>query len=255
MTQLAHAPKFGNWDGENIPYTTYFEMVRRDKGAGSKILNPNDPEENPQAYHPGTFARDHKRCQKHHNDTSTGYHVVKQHHRKHNSREDGEFQRYMEAPLPHRSTFQRVNMGPQRSRNRGSRLSVPSSDKNNSDNSLLQPRHRRRTDKDSAEGSHGFSPLPLHEAIPEAGNSLEGKAPQRRAPSVPRFGSWDETDPKSAESFTVIFNKVKEEKQIAATKLPTLPAKTMTYPERQNNSSHASSKSKMCCCLFPTAAE
>ncbi|KAL8032893.1 hypothetical protein ABFX02_13G126800 [Erythranthe guttata] len=41
--------------------------------------------------------------------------------------------------------------------------------------------------------------------------------------SVPKFGEWDENDPRSAEGFTVIFNKVKEEKQIAASKFPPVP--------------------------------
>ena len=31
--------------------------------------------------------------------------------------------------------------------------------------------------------------------------------------SVPRFGEWDESDPSSADNFTGIFNKVREEKK------------------------------------------
>ncbi|KAL7088631.1 hypothetical protein ACP275_13G139500 [Erythranthe tilingii] len=45
--------------------------------------------------------------------------------------------------------------------------------------------------------------------------------------SVPKFGEWDEKDPRSAEGFTVIFNKVKEEKQIAASKFPPVPIQTI----------------------------
>ncbi|XP_017700144.2 NOI-like protein [Phoenix dactylifera] len=257
MASHSHVPKFGNWDSENIPYTTCFETARRDKGGGSKIFNPNDPEENPQAfYNPATYAQDNQRSEKHHNDTPSDYRGVKQHRKKHRSREDGEFQGYMEAPLHQRSTFQRVNMGTQSSSwNRGSSVSKSSSGKSYTSNSLLQPRHRRMSTKDSAEGSHGFSPSSLHHATAKNGNSREGEAQQHKAPSVPRFGSWDETDPKSAESFTVIFNRVKEEKRMASTPLPTLPAKLITYPAAQKNYSHASSKSKMCCCLFPTAAE
>lgn len=44
----SHVPKFGNWDGDNIPYTTFFENARRER-AGMK-MNPNDPEENPEAF-------------------------------------------------------------------------------------------------------------------------------------------------------------------------------------------------------------
>lgn len=42
--QHSHVPKFGNWDSDNIPYTTCFENARKEK-AGVK-MNPNDPEEN-----------------------------------------------------------------------------------------------------------------------------------------------------------------------------------------------------------------
>ncbi|KAI3745408.1 hypothetical protein L1987_58520 [Smallanthus sonchifolius] len=46
--------------------------------------------------------------------------------------------------------------------------------------------------------------------------------------SVPMFGAWDDKDPKSAEGFTVIFQKVKEEKHIAATNFPPIPQQS-TY--------------------------
>lgn len=46
--QDSHVPKFGNWDSNNIPYTIYFDnAVARNKKA---LVNPNDPEENPEAF-------------------------------------------------------------------------------------------------------------------------------------------------------------------------------------------------------------
>ncbi|XP_019707831.2 NOI-like protein [Elaeis guineensis] len=254
MAQHAHIPKFGNWDSENIPYTAHFETALKDKDAGSKIFNPNDPEENPQAYNPRTYAQDHQRSDKHRNDTPTDYRAVKQHRKKHHSMEDGEFQGSMKAPLHHRPTFQGVNMGRQRSRNLRSSVSVSSSDKISSNNSPAQPRQHRISTKDLAEGSHGFSSS-LHYAVAKTGNSREGMAQQHRATLVPRFGFWDEKDPKSAEGFTVIFNRVKEEKHMASTRLPTLPAKPIACPVGQNDYCHASSKSRMWCCLWNPAAE
>jgi RPM1-interacting protein 4 len=45
----AHVPKFGNWDNAgNVPYTVYFENAR--KGKGGRMINPNDPAENPEAF-------------------------------------------------------------------------------------------------------------------------------------------------------------------------------------------------------------
>jgi len=47
----AHVPKFGNWDNDgNVPYTLYFDNARKGKGAGGKMINPNDPAENPEAF-------------------------------------------------------------------------------------------------------------------------------------------------------------------------------------------------------------
>ncbi|MED6155572.1 hypothetical protein PIB30_006439 [Stylosanthes scabra] len=46
MAQRSHVPKFGNWEsGENVPYTAYFDKARKDR-TGTKMINPNDPEEN-----------------------------------------------------------------------------------------------------------------------------------------------------------------------------------------------------------------
>lgn len=47
--QRSHIPKFGSWDGDNVPYTAYFDNARKDKGTGV-MINPNDPEENPEAF-------------------------------------------------------------------------------------------------------------------------------------------------------------------------------------------------------------
>lgn len=49
LHQGSHVPKFGNWDGENVPYTAYFEKARKSNNGG-KLINPNDPEENPDAF-------------------------------------------------------------------------------------------------------------------------------------------------------------------------------------------------------------
>lgn len=43
----------------------------------------------------------------------------------------------------------------------------------------------------------------------------------RATSSIPKFGAWDEADPRSGEGFTAIFAKVKEEKQIGSVNFPT----------------------------------
>jgi RPM1-interacting protein 4 len=38
--------------------------------------------------------------------------------------------------------------------------------------------------------------------------------------AVPKFGDWDESNPASSEGYTAIFNRVREEKQVEAGKMP-----------------------------------
>nr|Q8S3M3.1 RecName: Full=NOI-like protein [Elaeis oleifera]AAL87238.1 nitrate-induced NOI-like protein [Elaeis oleifera] len=221
MAQPAHVPKFGNWDGENISYTTYFETVHRDKGDGSKIFNPNDPEENPQAFYPRTVAQDHQHSEKHHNDTSTDYHVVKQHRRKHHRREDREFHRYVEAPRPHRSPFQGVDMDSHRSRNHGTSATMSSSVKRNSDNWLPQHQHHRRTNKDLAEGkSWLFTTTTASSYTKSRKLSRECSSTTQSSISAKNLVPGDETrSPISWRVFQSYLTKLKEQKQIAATKI------------------------------------
>ncbi|KAJ6363871.1 hypothetical protein OIU76_028910 [Salix suchowensis] len=58
--------------------------------------------------------------------------------------------------------------------------------------------------------------------------------------SIPKFGARDETGPRSGEGFIVIFNRVKEENQIASTTFPSVP----TQPVSQRNEGNSSSRSK-----------
>lgn len=45
----ATAPKFGEWGGDNVPYTLYFENARKKKDQ-SKRINANEPREDPEAF-------------------------------------------------------------------------------------------------------------------------------------------------------------------------------------------------------------
>nr|XP_033517534.1 RPM1-interacting protein 4-like isoform X2 [Nicotiana tomentosiformis] len=174
MAQGSHVPKFGNWDGDNVPYTTYFENAR--KGKGGKMINPNDPEENPEAF------------------AYRGY-------------EDASINvSHVNTPLVET---------PQ--------TSDAKKNKNDRGNIFVPPSPNRL--KNSRNPSDDLS--------------------YYSSASVPKFGAWDEKDPKSGEGFTVIFNKVKEEKQIAAAKFP------IVQPQPNMPSSHKrNAKSKMFCCLF-----
>ncbi|KAL8482083.1 hypothetical protein ACS0TY_028288 [Phlomoides rotata] len=49
----SNVPKFGTWEnaeGNDVPYTVYFDKARKNRGGGGKMINPNDPQENPEMF-------------------------------------------------------------------------------------------------------------------------------------------------------------------------------------------------------------
>ncbi|XP_039166698.1 RPM1-interacting protein 4 [Eucalyptus grandis] len=102
--------------------------------------------------------------------------------------------------------------------------------------------------------SEGHRRFNVHRRTPsdQQRDDLQEDSPKvhRRAPSIPKFGAWDETDPRSGEGFTVIFSKVKEEKHNASSKIPVLPPEQIAHSSNhQKRESSSSSRSKICCCL------
>ncbi|WVZ92046.1 hypothetical protein U9M48_038143 [Paspalum notatum var. saurae] len=204
----AHVPKFGNWDNDgNVPYTLYFENARKGKGAGGKMINPNDPAENPEAFS-----------------------VV--------------------APSPNRSDAGRSSPAPPAPRHerRPSATDAPPMSPNPYAGS---PYHRhgggRGGPRAGGVGGYSVEQSPVHPHNSESGgyglvaNSVDrsrAKGGSRgnetlinlraagaacdimqptRGSAVPKFGDWD-SNPASADGYTHIFNKVREEKQTQAGK-------------------------------------
>nr|XP_043627203.1 RPM1-interacting protein 4-like [Erigeron canadensis] len=201
--QRSHIPKFGSWDADNVPYTAYFENARKDKGTGV-MINPNDPEQNPEAFM--TYASG-------------------------NEDESNDNIAYAEKNMKS-----------------GTRNSV---DLRSKDFSNKQQNYKAGPDKtsNSRERISNFSP-PSPAPVPNRpkyGYNAADDITAHRSASVPMFGAWDEKDPKSADGFTVIFQKVKEEKHIAATKFPPIP-KQATY--NPNIPKSDNKRVKKWCCLF-----
>ncbi|KAI9161366.1 hypothetical protein LWI28_016730 [Acer negundo] len=209
MQNHSHVPKFGNWDKEdNIPYTSYFENAR--KGKAGVRMNPNDPEENPEAFM-----------------IASGGGL--------NSTDHGDYQP-IQASVNHQKSGRNKNI-----------TSDFSSDRSNSDQPLQQPAHRRlKSDRKKGLGAgiNSFSPS-VQGHSRQRSESQPSDEPHHRVASVPKFGAWDETDPASSEGFTVIFNKVKEEKQIASTKFPTVPAQANIQSDTKRTNGGSSSRSKV----------
>ncbi|CAK9181702.1 unnamed protein product [Ilex paraguariensis] len=220
MAQRSHVPKFGNWDGDNVPYTAYFENARKDKAGGVK-MNPNDPEENPEAFNFGRVG----------DGSDSVFHAVQS---PAHVNPDKSAEKYLREGHKQKYGHQRNTSDHQMSVTQKSMTSESASDKSNSDYSLLQANHRHaRADrkKSMTEDNSRFC-LPSPGPNRPRGQSNPYDDISCRSASVPKFGAWDEQDPQSAEGFTVIFNKVKEEKHIAAAKLP-IPPQPSNYSNNE----------------------
>ncbi|CAO2173500.1 unnamed protein product [Urochloa humidicola] len=201
----AHVPKFGNWDNDgNVPYTLYFDNARKGKGAGGRMINPNDPAENPEAFS-------------------------------------------IAAPSPNRSDAAGRSPPPpppaaRHERRPSDAPPPPLSPNPYGAGGSPSPYHRhaggeppRRGGAGGRAGGGGYSveQSPVHPYSSESGggyglvaNSGErsrakggprGNETPTRGSAVPKFGDWD-SNPASADGYTHIFNKVREEKQTQAGK-------------------------------------
>ncbi|KAI3973807.1 hypothetical protein MKX01_030383 [Papaver californicum] len=229
MAQGSHVPKFGDWDSDNIPYTAYFETSRIEKGSMAKRINPNDPEENPNAFF-RTMGNENDR-----------YYNAKPLTRNSSGRKTiDEEKSYGEYP-------EREGQVQLKSRDHKSVRSESSNEKSNSDFSLLQQKNRssKSIEKKSQGEFSGIPPLSPPPNRIRNGMTIPNDTRHHKKTSVPKFGACDETNPKSGDGFTIIFNKVKEEKQISANNFPPIrPPPTNYFKE---SSLKAPSR---WCCLF-----
>ncbi|KAJ7961548.1 RPM1-interacting protein 4-like [Quillaja saponaria] len=254
MAQRSHVPKFGNWESEeNVPYTAYFDKARKGR-PGTKMVNPNDPQENsdlfpdnpapapPSKVGPGS-------------QESVGKGSVRSTHERHKSREDGDLKHFIDSPAHHDSV--------------GSRIASESPHHRPGSRGVLPADTHRRPARQSAGSEYSIERSPLHRHARATGNSgapspsREGKAsyesshgtPGRsrlrpradespdRGAAVPKFGEWDESNPASADGFTHIFNKVREERQGGAGHVPGMLTETSNTARKQA----ANDNAKGCC--------
>ncbi|KAJ8561197.1 hypothetical protein K7X08_027387 [Anisodus acutangulus] len=97
--------------------------------------------------------------------------------------------------------------------------------------------------KASSEGSHGLAPsTPGRSRLRSV---TKGDDTPDDSSVVPKFGDWDENDPASAEGYTQIFNKVREEKQTGAAKVPAGSTDT-SYSNSQKRYGNDSGKGCLC---------
>ncbi|XP_076950789.1 RPM1-interacting protein 4-like [Bidens hawaiensis] len=237
MAKRPTVPKFGNWEDEgNAPYTAYFNEARKGKAAGEKLINPNDPEENPKMFAdraqpplaPAPRARPHTQP----DDRS----VVPP---THDRREE-------DAP-PHNDNPNQRTSG-QRG-GQGGRPVRPSVGSDHSfDRSPLHPHYQAKVT-----GKGGGSPAWEEKNSYDSSHGTPGRSrmkPTRGDDSpdngvaVPRFGDWDDNNPSSGENYTHIFNKVREERVTGSPMVSGTDA-------RPNYNIQRNQKPTNKCCCFP----
>ncbi|KAE8689683.1 hypothetical protein F3Y22_tig00110933pilonHSYRG00290 [Hibiscus syriacus] len=213
----SHVLKSGEWDDDDLPFKTYFENAGKEKAG--KMMNPNDPKENPEAFMCIRGVQEgNNDCQHDHVPFTSGSSKSESayKHRPSSSSRNGSIDHQMSAR-----------------RQRNTRPGSGSEISTGSDRTVKHLNHHRRTSscpKNGRCGGGSFS------GSISGQSQLDGNYEYKhhRTTSVPKFGEWDETDPTSGEGFTVIFNKVKEEKHAPpasnfATVAPEV--KTMNYSD------------------------
>lgn len=264
---MAHSnvPKFGNWESEenDVPYTVYFDKARKNKGG--KMINPNDPQENPDMFRnsapspsppppaPVSAPTSKPRTRP---EKPVGRGALGPTPDRGMSREEGEYRKFTNSPARSENLGQKTanestqqNYGGSGMRyGRPARTSAGS--EHSIDRSPLHPHYQakiveggsgspaqeRKNSYDSSHGNPGRSRLKP---------AIRGAESPDRGAAVPKFGEWDEKDPQSAENFTGIFDKVREEKHTGPGNVSTTPK----HPSYVAQNHQPKEKPKKCC--FP----
>ncbi|CAA3023830.1 RPM1-interacting 4-like isoform X2 [Olea europaea subsp. europaea] len=250
---MAHSnvPKFGNWENEenDVPYTVYFDKARKNKGV--KMINPNDPQENPDMLHsfapsppppaPVSASTSNPRTRP---EKPIGSGAVGPTPARRMSREEGDYRKFTNSPA--------------RSENLGKKTANESTQQNYGgrgmryglDRSPLHPHYQAKivegaSGSPAQEGKNSFDSSHGNPGKSRPKPVIRGAESPDRGAAVPIFGDWNEKDPQSAESYTGIFNKVRQEKHTGSGNVSTTP-KHPTYGAQNHQSEE---KPKKCC--FP----
>ncbi|XP_074310412.1 protein NOI4-like isoform X2 [Silene latifolia] len=81
---------------------------------------------------------------------------------------------------------------------------------------------------------------------------MASQAANGRGRPLPKFGEWDVNNPASAEGFTVIFNKARDQKKINGTAVGGMPPpqkfdQNMDHKPQQVDHQPKASKKWLCC--------
>ncbi|KAK6930698.1 RIN4, pathogenic type III effector avirulence factor Avr cleavage site [Dillenia turbinata] len=177
-------------------------------------------------------------------DALKGAEEVRPKHERRVSQEEGDLRKSIDSPSRHETGARRATGGAS-SGDMPRRTTRASAGSDRSlEQSPLNPHYQARVGgkgygvsspswerKASSDGSHGFAPATPGRSRLRSVN--KGDDTPDHTSAVPKFGEWDETNPASADGYTHIFNKVREERQIGAGKVPIMPTETTSHSNGQ----------------------
>lgn len=250
MAQRLPLPEFGNWQDE-VPYTDRFENARKGKGRGKP--NSMEPQDKPTS-------------NKVEGEAPKGSEAVRSKNEQHLNREVGDLRRSTDSVLQYDAGGQRISSNsplhyhgglssgdtPKRAtrQSTGSDRSIEHSPLHPHSQAVIGGKSRGVSSPswERKGSSQGSSLAPLTPGRSRLRSVTRGgdETPDHGA-AVPKFGDWDEGNPASADGFTAIFNRVLEEKQVEAGKLPASASET---PHSNGHKQPGNENSKSCCC-FP----
>ncbi|CAI9271349.1 unnamed protein product [Lactuca saligna] len=235
---MAQVPKFGNWENEeDVPYTAYFEKAKKARKTKAQFPDPSSNNELP-------FQAPEEADIKHGDSTKS------EPERRNTSRTEEESRVSQEEVNMKKSSDSLPN--PRRT----SRQSGGGSDRS-FDNS---PMHSHTPARSGNKGNTGSSPMSERKVSSEVIHGPPSSTPGRSklkqvprgdetdddGPAIPKFGGWDEKDPASAEAYTHIFNKAREDRHNGGGKSPMVSTDNVDFYGQNQRSEN----SKGCGC-FP----
>ncbi|KAK8997559.1 hypothetical protein V6N11_012115 [Hibiscus sabdariffa] len=255
MAQRSHVPKFGNWEGEeDVPYTAYFDKARKGR-TGGKIVNPNDPQENPDL-HPDHVAPTASKT-KVELDEPVGHGPARRGHERGRSREEGDLKQYADSPARHDNVNRRSsgdNTPSRYGREAPKQATKPRVGSENSIDKSPLHHHARAVGRGSMaspawEGKNSYDSSHGTPTRSRMRPSTRGDDSPDEGAAVPKFGDWDENNPASADGYTHIFNKVREERNSGG-RAPGMPGEQSPYRTARDRNSANSNAKEMRDCEF-----
>ncbi|BAT84310.1 hypothetical protein VIGAN_04163900 [Vigna angularis var. angularis] len=246
MQQNSHDPKFGNQENEkNVSDTAYSDKTQKGQ-SGSKMIN--EPEKN--SYPVSSADLPHSKPRVHSEDP-IGKGSVRSTYELQKSRDNGDAKHFTESPARHDngshvrgtdSVHRGQGVGSADNSRKPSRQTIGS--EHNIDRS---PLHRQAKtpgrDSPSWEVKNSYDTSQVTPGRSRLRPSNRGDETPDKGAAVPKFGEWDESNPASADGYTHIFNRVREEKQVGAGHVPGTP-NARQYGVRNQP---ADEKAQSCC--------